>query len=251
MLKEERFNYILDSLEKNRKVTLADLSADLKVSEDTVRRDIEQLDRSGRLAKVRGGAIPLSPNMTVHSFKDRIHLSEKNKEMIALKAIALIHPGQTVFLDGGTTTYTMARLLPKDLKIKLVTNSFPIAVRLMEHPLVDMLFAGGKIFKSSQVTTGLETIDFIKRIRVDICFLGICSLHEEFGISAADFDETEVKRAMVQSANSVAAVTTADKIGTLETFKVCDIDQVDVIITEADSKMERFIPYEKRGIRVL
>ena len=251
MLKEERFDYILQKLEKNRKVTLGELSADLNVSEDTIRRDIEALSRTAQLVKVRGGAVPHSPNNSVHAFKDRIHLSEADKEIIAEKALQLIHPGQTIFLDGGTTTFTIARMLPKDLTLRVVTNSIPIAALLMEHPLVEMIFAGGKILKSSQVTVGTEAINLIKRLHVDICFIGICSLHQDLGISAPDFDETEVKRAMIQSANTVVAVTTANKIGTAETFQVCDIDQVSSIITETDPDTEMFNSYRTLGITIL
>jgi DeoR/GlpR family transcriptional regulator of sugar metabolism len=251
MLKEERLDHILQKLAKNRKVTLSELSADLNVSEDTARRDIEALARNARLIKVRGGAVPHSPNINAHAFKDRMHLSETDKEIIAVKALHLLHPGQAILLDGGTTTYTMARMLPGDMQLTVVTNSIPIAASLMEHPLVEVVFVGGRIFKSSQVTVGIEAIDLLKRLRVDICFTGICSLHQEFGISGPHLDETDVKRAMVQSANSVVAVTTINKIGTAETFKVCDIEQVGTIITEADPEIEMFIPYRNLGITVL
>src|SRR4029079_425697 len=107
MLKEERLDFILQKLKANQVVKLSDLSDSLQVSEDTIRRDIETLDKNGLCLKVRGGAVPHSPNVKVHAFKDRVHASEDQKEIIARKALGLIQPGQTILLDGGTTTYKL------------------------------------------------------------------------------------------------------------------------------------------------
>lgn len=251
MLKEERYNHILQKLVHNRRVTLSELSSDLMVSEDTVRRDIEALSKDGRLTRVRGGAIPHSPNARLHAFKDRIKISEQDKEVIARKALTLLQNDQTILLDGGTTTYIMAGLLPADVQLTVVTNNIPIANLLMDHPSVQVILAGGRVFKSSQVTVGMETCRFLEKIRVDICFTGICSLHEVSGISGPDYDEAEVKRVMMQSANRVVAITTQNKIGTAEPFKICDIGNVDTIITEADPASDLFAPYLSLGINIM
>src|ERR1700740_3267963 len=105
MLREERLDFILKQLKSNPSVKLGQLSEALRVSEYTVRRDIESLAKNGLLTKVRGGAIPHSPN--AHSFRERIHVSEKEKLSIAEKALQLIQPGNTILLDGGTTTYAL------------------------------------------------------------------------------------------------------------------------------------------------
>ena len=151
MLKEERFNHILKKLSDHQKVTLSEVSEELLVSEDTVRRDIEELSKSGRLKRVRGGAVPHSPNARLHAFKDRIHVLEKDKQIIAAKAVALLQAGQVIILDGGTTTYTMAGMLPLDLQLTVVTNNIPVAALLADHPTVEVVLAGGKVFKSSNV----------------------------------------------------------------------------------------------------
>lgn len=251
MLKEERFNHILEKLQHNRKVSLGELSLDLQVSEDTVRRDIQLLSKSGRLTKVRGGAIPHSPNANMHNFTDRIHLSEQDKATIARKAVALLAPGQTILLDGGTTTYYMASILPRDIELTVVTNNIPIAALLLDHPTVKVILAGGQVFKSSRVTMGMETIRMFSQLRVDVCFTGVCSLHHLFGITGPHLEETEVKRVMVQSANRLVAVTTLDKIGTAEPFQICAIKSVDTIITEADTDSALFEPFKALGIQIL
>lgn len=249
MLKEERFDFILNKLKLNQKVKLGELSKDLNVSEDTVRRDIELLSKNGLLLKVRGGAIPHSPN--AHSFKERINVSERNKQIVAKKALCLLQPHQTILLDGGTTTYTLAAMLPHDLEITVITNNIPIASLLMEHPKVNVILTGGKVFKDSQVTIGMETIKLIENVRVDICFIGVCSLHHEIGVSTVDYDEAEVKRVMIQSANRVVAVTTHDKIGTAESYKVCEITALESIITDVSPDDVLFEPYKQLNIQII
>src|SRR5688500_15907787 len=107
MLKEERLDYILRKLKTDQKVLQTELSTDLQVSEDTVRRDLESLAQSGLLIKVRGGAIPHSPNP--YSFKERINLHQHDKVNMARKALSLLENGQTVILDGGTSTLSLVQ----------------------------------------------------------------------------------------------------------------------------------------------
>ncbi len=251
MLKEERLDFILQKLKANQVVKLSDLSSSLQVSEDTIRRDIETLDRNGLCQKVRGGAVPHSPNKQAYAFKDRVNASEHQKAIIAQKAVALIQPGSTILLDGGTTTFKLASLLPENLQLTVITNSIPVVTALMDHPNIDIILAGGRVFKSSQVTTGLETIRLLEKTRVDIFFTGVCSLHPDLGVTLPNFDEAEVKRTMLQSANKVVAITTHDKLGTAESFKVCDLKEVDIIITEISNRNECFKPYKDLGIQVI
>ena len=251
MLKEERLDFILQKLQSDQSVKLGDLSLHLNVSEDTVRRDIEQLDRNGLCLKVRGGAIPHSPNTNKHAFNDRIHVAEHKKEVIARKALKLLQPRQTILLDGGTTAYTLATMLPQNLPLTVITNSIPVVTALIENPSVDVILAGGKLFKSSQVTIGMEAVGLLNQVRVDICFIGVCSLHHQMGVTTPFYDETEVKRVMVQRANKVVAITTLNKIGTAESYKVCDITSVDTIITETDHHNDLFAPYQALGIKMI
>jgi DeoR/GlpR family transcriptional regulator of sugar metabolism len=251
MLKEERLDFILQKLKANQVVKLSDLSSSLSVSEDTIRRDIETLDRNGLCLKVRGGAVPHSPNKQAHAFKDRVNASENQKTVIAQKALQLIQPGSTILLDGGTTTFKLATLFPESLQLTVITNSIPVVNALFDHPNIEVILAGGRIFKSSQVTMGIETLKLLEKVRVDLCFTGVCSLHPKLGVTAPNLDEAEVKRTMLKSANKVVAIMTHDKLGTAESFKVCDITEVDTIITEMNHRDECFREYRDLGIQIL
>src|ERR1700760_2183037 len=215
MLKEERLDFIINRLKSNQSVKLGQLSEALEVSEDTVRRDIESLAKNGLLTKVRGGAIPHSPN--AHSFQERIHISEHEKGVIAQKALPLIKPGDTILLDGGTTTFALAGLL--DISLTIITNNIPVASLLAGRKNMEIIITGGRVLTDSQASVGTYAISMLEQSHVDICFLGICSLHHQIGVTSIDYFECEMKRAMVKCADRIVALTGHDKIGTSEAFK--------------------------------
>jgi DeoR/GlpR family transcriptional regulator of sugar metabolism len=247
MLKEERLDFIITQLKSNQSVKLGQLSEALRVSEDTIRRDIEGLAKNGLLTKVRGGAIPHSPN--AHSFKERIHVSESEKLIIARKALPLIRPGSTILLDGGTTTYALAQLL--DMPLTVITNNVPIAALLAGRKDMEVIITGGRILPDSLVTAGDYAIGLLEQSHVDICFVGVCSLHHEIGVSSIDYFECEMKRAMVSCSDCIVALTGHNKIGTAEAHKICGIDVLDKIVTEIDPENDIFEPYRLRDIDIL
>lgn len=247
MLKEERHDFIIKSLKSNQSVKLSQLSEALAVSEDTIRRDIGGLAKNGLLTKVRGGAIPHSPN--AHSFQERMHISEKEKAMIAQKALPLIKPGDTILLDGGTTTFALAGLL--DMPLTIITNNIPVAALLAGRKNMEVIITGGRILTDSQATAGAYAISLLEQSHVDICFLGICSLHHQIGVTSIDYFECEMKRAMVNCADRIVALTGHDKIGTSESYKICPINKLDTIITEIDPDNEMFEPFRLKDIQIL
>lgn len=248
MLKEERLDYILKKLRTDQKVLQTELSNDLRVSEDTVRRDLESLAQNGLLIKVRGGAIPHSPNP--YSFKERIVFHEDDKKTIARKALSLIENGQTIILDGGTSTLSLAKLFPLNLQLRVITNSAPIVMQLMEHPAVEVIFAGGRIVKDSQTVVGIEPVRMFQRVRADLSFLGVCSLHTAVGVTGPDLEETAVKSTIVAASSRVVALATSDKMGTAEHFKICEITDIDTIVTDQPED-DIFIPYRQMGLQIL
>ncbi len=251
MLKEERFQYILDKIKSDQRVLLPELSQALNVSEDTIRRDIGELSRNGLVSKVRGGAISIPHSPIPYAYRDREQHDQSHKLEIARKAVGLLREGQVLILDGGTTTFSVASRLPKDLRLTVVTNSFPIATLLSDHPLVETLFVGGRVFKSSRVTVGVEAVDRLRRIRADVCMIGTYGLHPEIGLTVSDVDEAEVKLAMIKASNQAVALVTAEKLGTAEAFLVCELGALHTIITNNQVNPQLLEPYRDKGVIVL
>ena len=240
---------ILDRLSKDQKVTLKTLSKQLNVSDYTIRRDLKELTDQGLLKAVRGGAIPHSP--TPHNFADRLNYESELKKEIATKAASLLHPGQVVVFDGGTTAMAIAGLIPRDLNLTVVTNSFPVVTVLESHPHVEVLFAGGRLHKGAFVTIGHDTIRFFRNIRADIYFMGICSIHPTMGVTTINYEESEVKKIIVEVSKQVIALAPHQRINTAEAFFICPTSDVHTIITDDDGKEETQEAFKDSGVLIL
>ena len=249
MLKEERFQFILNRLSEDQRVTLKSLSKALKVSDYTVRRDLKELTDKGLLKAVRGGAVPHSP--TPHHFQDRLNYKSQEKKIIAEKALGMLHNGQVVVFDGGTTALAIASILPMDLQITVVTNSFPVVSVLEAHPNIEVLFAGGRLHKSAFASIGHDTIRFFRNIRADIYFMGICSIHPTIGVTTISYEESEVKKAVVEVSKQVIALTPHERINTAEAFFICPPSSVDTIITDEEGIATAGESFKDTGITVL
>lgn len=249
MVKEERLQIIINTLEKDSKVRLNELSTLLNVSEDTVRRDIKELDMQGLLRAVRGGAVSHSP--IPQHYRDREKYNQQHKQVIANKALQFLKDGQVVFFDGGTSVVALAAALPKDLKITIITNSFPVANILEDHPNAEVIFAGGRLHKTAFTTMGQETIDTFRKVRADVCMLGICSLHHSMGITSIIYEDAQLNNIMINNAQKTIALSALEKINTVEPYYVCPVTDVDVIITETDPDNTILEPYTHLGIEVV
>lgn len=249
MVREKRFNYILEKLHDNSEVAFSELSSDLHVSEDTIRRDIDALANNGLLLKIRGGAIPRSHNPL--SFKDRIGQLSDDKELIAFKAQTLIKSGQTIFLDGGTSVYTLVSLLSTDIKLTVITNNTAIIPALSAYPSVDLIVLGGKYLKQSETIVGYQAIKMVENFQADLYFMGVCALDMVKGVTSSYMEEAELKQAMLRKSAVSIALSTFDKLETFESYRVCPIQSLDYVITETDAQNVRLRPFKEVGIKVL
>jgi DeoR/GlpR family transcriptional regulator of sugar metabolism len=249
MLTAERRQFILDILRRDKKVLSSELSAVLKVSEDTIRRDLRELSESGFLQRVHGGALLASP--AIASYADRQKQAPKEKEAIARAAAKLVCANQVVILDGGTTTLQVARHLPLDLQATVVTNSPPIAVALAEHPHIEVVMLGGQLYKKALVNVGAATVEALQMIRADLCMLGVCSLHPEVGISVPNLDEAYVKRAMIAGAAEVVGLVTAQKLDTAASYIVESIHKLSYLVTAPTVSNEMLTSYKALGLTII
>lgn len=246
MLREERLQIILKMLETNQRVSSVELSEILNVSDDTIRRDLNELAENGLLKKVHGGAVPRSAHP--YKLKERIKVAHEEKMVLAQKAQAYFHDGQVILLDNGSTNMEVARMMSPDLKATVFTNSLQIAQILCEHPSIQLFFLGGKVFKDAQNTYGAEVIEMLQKIRADICILGVCGIHYDIGVTIQDWGENQVKRKMVDISQKVVALVTASKVNTAESYVVCTLDELDVMLTDDCIDEALLKDYQKHDI---
>ncbi|MBS1662605.1 MAG: DeoR/GlpR transcriptional regulator [Bacteroidetes bacterium] len=248
MLKQERQAFILHQVNLHNQVLSTSLSQELEVSEDTIRRDLQELADNKRLIKVHGGALSLSFNEPHHPTHVYAHTQKK---LIARKAAPLIQNDMFVLTTGGTTLIELARHLPPTLKATFISGSLPVVLEYTQHPLIDVILIGDKVSKNSKITVGGEAISKIRQIKADICFLGVNAIDAELGITDNDWEVVQVKKAMIESAQKVICLTIAEKINSSQPFHVCPVEDIDTLITELPPEDPRLEPYHKKGIHVI
>lgn len=249
MLKEERFDHILKVIKKRGKVFYETLSEDLNISEDTARRDVESLHNNGLLLKVRGGAISVSKNPL--NFQDRTRYLTEEKELIALKALQLIKKGQTIFMDGGSTICAIAVHLPSNSSFRLVTNNMALVPIISKFRDIELIILGGIHDRETAINTGGQTCNEVNQYIASLYFMGTCALQKDFGISAVFQNDGEVKQSMLRNANKTFALVNSSNLNTTEHYKVCDIKDINGMITDLASDDSELDDFRHLGIRLI
>ncbi|RDK03021.1 DeoR/GlpR family DNA-binding transcription regulator [Paraburkholderia lacunae] len=249
MLTTQRKKAILDVLARDGQVLAGKLSEEFGVSEDTIRRDLRELAAEGRLQRVHGGALPVSP--AIAPFGVRQDIESTAKEKIARRAASMIAPGQTVIVDGGTTSALLVKALPPDLRATIVTHSPSVAVALADHATVEVILIGGLLFKHSVVAVGAAAMEGISRIHADLYFMGVTGVHATAGLSTGDFEEAAIKRALAARSAETVVLASSSKLNAASRFVIGDITLAQTIVVEAQCSAELTRPIEAAGVSVL
>lgn len=242
LLKKERHAYIIKQINLHNKVLSSHLSAELQVSEDTIRRDLIELSEAGEILKVHGGAISKSYHFP---FQQSHVYAQESKKTIAQKAISLLHTGMTVLTEAGTTMQEMVRMIPHNLEATFFTVSPLIALELAEHPLLNVILLGGQIDMSAQITIGEKTVSELADIRVDLCFLGANAIDSAHGITEVDWRVAQVKKAMIRAASKLAIICISEKLNSTHKMKVCGPQDIDYLVTELRPAHKHLSAYKK------
>ena len=249
LLKEERHRRILELLRSQGKVLAGDLVTTLAVSADTIRRDLRQLDDSGDLMRVHGGALNRLPNTP--SYLERVEQRVEANAAIGIVGASLIQSGQTIFMDGGATTLQVARAIPSELLVTVVTNSPALAIEMASHKAANVILVGGTLLKESQVATGAEAVEQVSRFRADLLFLGACALHRKQGITVPSLEEAPLKRAMLQCAKAAIGMATAERLNAVAPYVVGPVEKLRYLIVDSSADLDLLRKYRKLGIEVL
>jgi DeoR/GlpR family transcriptional regulator of sugar metabolism len=249
MLTTYRKQQLLSRLKQDGKLVAKDLSLEMGVSEDTIRRDLRELAQEGLLQRVHGGALPSSP--AVVDFAGREEIRHEGKVAIGRAAAAMIQDGQIVILDGGTTSREIARHIPRNLCATVVTHSPTIALELLHHPAVEVLLIGGRLFKHSVVAVGASCLEAIGKVRADTFFMGVTGIHPQTGLTTGDFEEAGIKRALSRAAADTYVLASAEKLNASSPYLVVGLTEVTGVITESSVKDALLTPYEEMGLSVV
>lgn len=248
MLTAQRKQLILKRLSSDGQIVAKALAEELGTSEDTIRRDLRELAQAGKLQRVHGGALPAS--VAVGDLQLRAQVSTEEKVALGRAGAAMIQPGQVVILDGGTTALQVARHLDPALRATLVTHSPNVAVALADHPHVDILMLGGRLFRHSMVNIGADVIDAASRLRADLYFMGATGVHPDAGLSTGDAEEAAVKRALHARAAETVVLASSEKLLAASPFVIVPLGAVGTVVVPAGTPARSVKSLRAGGVRV-
>jgi DeoR/GlpR family transcriptional regulator of sugar metabolism len=240
MLVETRRRRLLELVSRQGFATLDELVRTLHVSESTVRRDLEALDTAGSVKRTHGGAVYSGEVRSMPAFDDRTATAAAEKRAIGQATGALIEDGDTVLLDGGTTTLEVARALV-GRRLQVVTNSLPIAQLLASSQQTDLILIGGYIYPRTGVAMGPLAIATMQDIRVRKAILGAGGIVAD-GIYNSNLMLVETERQMMACGQEVVIVADQTKFGRLALARLCGLGEVHRLVTDPG------LPHEFRSI---
>ncbi|QMW06006.1 DeoR/GlpR family DNA-binding transcription regulator [Spirosoma foliorum] len=247
-LKEERKDLIINQLNLHTRINLTDLAVTLNVSEDTVRRDINDLADEGKLIKIRGGAMSKAYH---HSSQLQETYAHQSKRIIGEKALTLLRDGMLILMGGGTTIREFIKMIPADLKATFITVNPLTAVELLDKPNLEIIMIGGQISRYSQMSVGGEVYQRLSELRVDLCIMGTNAIDAKEGLTDSDWETVQAKKTMIRAAEKIVILAISEKMNSVMRMKVADLGQIDYLITELPADSPQLSPYRSGKTEVL
>ena len=253
MLAPQRHAHILERLRASGTIRVAELTAELHVSDMTVRRDLEELESRGHLIKIYGGATLLRDS-AVHEpgFEAKRALAHPAKLAIARSAARLVEPGMAIALSAGTTTFEICRRILEMPRLTIVTNSVPAA---------DALYHGGRSDQTIILTGGVRTpsdalvgpfaVSALRSVNVDLVFLGVHGMHPRAGFTTPNMLEAETDQALIDTGGKLIVTADHTKWGTTGVSKIAPLDRADVVITDLGLTAEARAILEVQAARLV
>lgn len=256
MLAEQRYQEILNILERDGSVKATDLCTLLGISRETVRRDLEALNAQGLLRRIHGGAMhmPLQQGdeSSYTAFAHRKKTNLRAKQAIARAAVEYIHDGQAIALDSGTTSVALAKEIKNRFHaLTVVTNSLAVARVLANSPNITLLMTGG-VYRADEdaFVSDYATLIFSK-LNVDTFFLTVSGVSVERGVTYQRMDELLVQNAMLAASEKVIVIADSSKLGVNSLVTMCGIDQVSTIITDSNTPAAQVEAFRQAGVSVI
>ncbi len=231
MIGDERRKILTDLAQRRGFVSLADLCAEVKTSESTIRRDLELLERGGAIRRTHGGAMAASDAVSVPAFEDRSRVSAAEKRAIGQAAARLVADGETVLLDGGTTTFEVARQLA-GRSVQVVTNSLPIAYLLAGDRRVDLTLVGGYVYPRTGVAVGQLATQFLTSIHARRLIMSVAGITER-GFFNSNTLLVETQAQMMRAVDEVIVVADHTKFGQQSLAFLCELGRVNRLVSDA------------------
>jgi len=253
---EQRRSAILEQLERDQTIKVADLSKQFGVSQVSVRRDLEILERQGLLQRVHGGAVTtLNASLAQPPYLARARLHVKEKERIGRACAKMIRAGEHLILDSGSTALQVARSIPADLlnsgDLTVITASLPIVQTLGRWKGVQVIMLGGIYVPEHEVVVGPHAIETLRTLHADKLFLGTDDLTFSHGATTANVLEAEVNRAMAQAASQIIVAADNSKVGVIGLTTILPFSKIDTLVTDTEAPADFVAALREVGVEVI
>lgn len=252
MLPEERYEVIIKMLQNDKAVKVTELMRIFEVSIETVRRDLEYLEKEGHLKRVYGGAVLEKVSNEEENITRREVKNIEQKKYIASIAAGFVREGQSIIIDMGTTTLEFAKEVKKRIKkLTVITNSVLISSELSDMKDYTIILSGGILRQDEQSLSGYMTERLFEELNVDMAFLSIGGISAEAGLTDYDIDEVQVKRKMIKAAQQSVVLSDSSKFSVKTLLTVCGFNKINMIITDNNIKDYILKEYLDKGIQVI
>lgn len=246
MFAEERRIEILDKIDKENSVIVDELAKTYKVTKATIRRDLELLESQGYLKRTHGGAVINDESRNELTFLEKHKSVSTEKENIGKYAASLINEGDTIVIDAGSTTFQMVKYIKKFKNINVITNSIDVISELTDIPGIQLISTGGIIRAKTRAMVGPITNNVLESLISDKVFIGANGIHNEYGIASTHILEGETKKVMIRNTKQTIFMCESLKFDQVKIFKICGLEDADLIITDNKIKKEVLDKYSEK-----
>ncbi|WP_190287423.1 DeoR/GlpR family DNA-binding transcription regulator [Paenibacillus darwinianus] len=247
----ERHQYIIDYLKTHKSVDVSFLSTELSVSEVTVRKDLEKLERDKWLVRSHGGAV-LNENLFVEpSFIEKEDRLTREKSAIAAEAAKLVRDGMVVALSTGTTVSRLAALLKDRSSLTAVTNALNVATELMGYGGIELFLTGGQIRPNTFALIGETAEKSLDGVYTEYVFFGANGFSADEGLTTPSMEEARVVRRLIDNAKHVVALVDHSKFGKAAFYRIVSTERIQTLITDGKAPQDEVDKLRERGIQVI
>lgn len=232
-------------------VKVSELTRTFGVSVETIRRDMEALERKGMLKRVYGGAIRITSKSAEIDYTSRTHLNIEEKQAIGRKAAELINNGDTIAVDLGTTTLEVVKSLCSKKDLTSLTNSIPISLELIKNNNGPVFLMGGQLRDGYYSTSGFLTVGQLQQFCADKAIIGAGGVSARAGLTDYHVEEANARREMIRIADKVILVADSSKLGFATFIHICPLDAIDVLVTDWRATPQMLKPFEDSKMKII
>lgn len=229
----DRHQYILTKLQKEGRVNVLKLCADLKVSPVTIRKDLKVLEDKSLLYRTHGGGTLFNPYATDRPVNEKEKINSEEKSGIGAAGASLIEPNDCIIIASGTTVHSLAKQIKPEGNLTVITAALNVATELNRHPDIEVLVLGGVLRKSSSSATGMYAEKILDDFSCSKLFLGVDGIDPDFGLTTTHIQEAQLNRKMIHASQKTIVLADSSKFGKRAFGRICGLEDIEQVITDS------------------